>query len=61
MKTYEEVMEILEAYDLTGNYRGAADLVGCTHCPSGRSRPRSGKPARFAGTPPSRWTGCAIQ
>ncbi len=24
-------MEILEAYDLTGSYRGAADLVGCSH------------------------------
>src|SRR4030095_1231832 len=24
-------MEILEAYDLTGSYRGAAELVGCDH------------------------------
>ena len=24
-------MEILEAYDLTGSYRAAAELVGCDH------------------------------
>ena len=24
-------MEILEAYDLTGSYRDAAELVGCDH------------------------------
>jgi transposase len=31
MKKPEEVMEILEAYDLTGSLRGAAALVGCDH------------------------------
>ena len=31
MKTAEEVMEILEAFDLTGTLRGAAELVGCDH------------------------------
>ncbi len=31
MKKPEEVMEILEAYDLTGSLRGAASLVGCDH------------------------------
>ena len=31
MKTCEEVMEILEAFDLTGSLRGAAALVGCDH------------------------------
>src|SRR5215468_481025 len=31
MKSHEEIMEILEAYDLTGSYRGAAELVGCDH------------------------------
>jgi hypothetical protein len=31
MKSNEEIMEILEAYDLTGSYRGAAELVGCDH------------------------------
>jgi hypothetical protein len=31
LKTPEEVMEILEAYDLTGTLRGAAQLVGCDH------------------------------
>jgi hypothetical protein len=31
MKKPEEVMEILEAYDLAGSFRAAADLVGCDH------------------------------
>src|SRR5918994_7352446 len=31
LKSSEEVMEILEAYDLTGTLRGAAELVGCDH------------------------------
>lgn len=31
MKSSEEVMEILEAYDLTGTLRGAGELAGCDH------------------------------
>jgi molybdenum-dependent DNA-binding transcriptional regulator ModE len=31
MKTAEEIMEILEAFDLVGSLRGAAQLVGCDH------------------------------
>lgn len=31
MKSAEEIMEILEAYDLTGSYRSAAELAGCDH------------------------------
>ena len=31
MKSAEEIMEILEAYDLTGSYRDAAELAGCSH------------------------------
>ena len=31
MKRPEEIMEILEAYDLTGSYRAAAELAGCDH------------------------------
>ena len=31
MKKPEEVMEILEAYDLTGSLRAAAALAGCDH------------------------------
>jgi hypothetical protein len=27
----EDVVEILEAYDLLGSYRAAADAVGCDH------------------------------
>jgi Mu transposase-like protein len=31
LKSAEEIMQILEAYDLTGSYRDAAELVGCSH------------------------------
>jgi transposase-like protein len=31
VKKPEVVMEILEAYDLTGSFRAAAGLVGCDH------------------------------
>lgn len=31
MKSDEEIMEILEAFDLTGSYRAAAELAGCDH------------------------------
>lgn len=31
MKSAEEIMEILEAFDLTGSYRDAAELAGCDH------------------------------
>ena len=31
MKRGREIMEILEAYDLTGSYRAAAELAGCDH------------------------------
>jgi transposase len=31
LKRAEEVMEILEAFDLTGSLRAAAELVGCDH------------------------------
>jgi hypothetical protein len=31
VKSDGELMEILNAYDLTGSYRGAAELCGCSH------------------------------
>ena len=31
MKSDGELMDILTAYDLTGSYRAAADLCGCSH------------------------------
>jgi transposase len=31
VKSSGEIMEILEAYDLTGSYRSAAQLAGCSH------------------------------
>lgn len=36
MKRSVEVMEILEAFDLTGSYRAAAALAGCDHKTVGR-------------------------
>lgn len=31
MKSREEIMEILEAFDLTKSFRGAGELAGCSH------------------------------
>ena len=31
MKSAEEIMEILQAFDLTGSFRDAAELAGCSH------------------------------
>jgi hypothetical protein len=31
VKSAEEIMEILEAYDLTKSFRDAAELAGCSH------------------------------
>jgi hypothetical protein len=31
LKSREEIMEILEAFDLTGSFRAAAELAGCSH------------------------------
>jgi transposase len=31
MKSAEEIMNILDAYDLTGSFRDAAELAGCSH------------------------------
>ncbi|MHB2024977.1 MAG: hypothetical protein ACYCO3_16935 [Mycobacteriales bacterium] len=31
MKHAEEIMNILESYDLTGSYRDASELAGCSH------------------------------
>jgi hypothetical protein len=31
VKSAEEIMEILEAYDLTGSFRDAGELAGCSH------------------------------
>ncbi|AOY73569.1 IS21 family transposase (plasmid) [Arthrobacter sp. TES] len=31
MKSAEEIMEILDAYDLTGSFRDAGELAGCSH------------------------------
>jgi len=31
MKSKESIVEILEAYDLMGSFRGAASLMGCSH------------------------------
>ena len=31
LKSYEAIMEILEAFDLTGSFRAAGELAGCSH------------------------------
>jgi hypothetical protein len=31
LKSAEEIMEILDAYDLTGSLRDAGELAGCSH------------------------------
>ena len=31
MKSREEIMEILEAFDLTGSFRDAGEMAGCSH------------------------------
>ena len=36
MKSAEEIMEMLEAFDLTGSLRDAAELSGCSHHTVGR-------------------------
>ena len=56
MKSAEEIMNILEAYDLTGSLRDAAELAGCSHhtvaryvAERERGRAVPGSPARRAG------------
>src|SRR3546814_5615562 len=49
MKSSREIMEILEAYDLTGSYRAAAELAGCDHHTVARY-----VQMRAAGQPPDR-------
>ncbi|MFF9772062.1 IS21 family transposase, partial [Streptomyces sp. NPDC014636] len=49
MKSSREIMEILEAYDLTGSYRAAAERAGCDHHTVARY-----VQMRAAGQPPDR-------
>jgi transposase len=51
LKSAEEIMEILDAYDLTGSYRDAAELAGCSHHTVKRYvavRDKTGAPRRGA-------------
>ncbi len=60
MKTCEEVMEILEAFDLTGTLRGAAELAGCDHKTVTlwvRARDEAGGGWRSRRDPGRAWTG----
>ena len=48
LKSAEEIMEILDAYDLTGSLRDAAELAGCSHHTVARyvgAREKAGVPA----------------
>jgi hypothetical protein len=54
VKSAEEIMNVLEAYDLTGSLRDAAELAGCSHHTvvryvAERGRAVPGAPARRAG------------
>ena len=46
-------MEILEAFDLTGTLRGAAELVSCDH----KTVAHWVRAREAAGPPPLPWTG----
>ena len=59
MKRSEEVMEILEAFDVTGSLRGAAALAGCdhktvAHWVRAREEAGGGLPVPTPGTPAGR-------
>ena len=54
MKSAEEIMEILEAFDLTGSLRDAGELAGCL---APHRRPATSRPARPAACPISRRRG----
>jgi hypothetical protein len=56
VKSAEEVMEILAAFDLTGSLRDAAELAGCSHHTVGRYV-RAREAGRVAGGPPARRPG----
>jgi hypothetical protein len=64
LKTPEEVMEILEAFDLTGSLRAAAELVGCDHKTVGhwvRARDEAGGGLPVAVRPRSRVDAFAVK
>lgn len=50
LKSAEEIMNILDAYDLTGSFRDAAELAGCSHHTVERYVTARGR----AGAPPDR-------
>jgi len=37
MKSREEIMNMLEGFDLTGSLRDAGELAGVSHCPESRN------------------------
>src|SRR4051794_17453593 len=64
LKNSEEVMEILEAFDLTGTLRGAAELVGCDHKTVAhwvRARDEAGGGVPVAGRPRPRGGAFAVK
>jgi hypothetical protein len=50
VKSDGELMEILNAFDLTGSYRAAAELCGCSH-----HTVEKAVEDRDAGLPPATW------
>jgi hypothetical protein len=51
VKSAEEIMKMLEAFDLTGSLRDAAELAGCSHHTVARhaTSRAAAAPARLAG------------
>lgn len=47
MTSAGEIMEMLEAYDLTGSLRDAAELVGCSHHTVARAMWPPGRPVAW--------------
>jgi hypothetical protein len=58
VKNSREIQEILEAYDLTGSYRAAAELAGCDHYTVARyvKMRAAGQHPERVGTGPARST-----
>jgi len=54
VKSAEEIMNILEAYDLTGSLRDAAELAGCSHHTVARYVAGREQGRAVPGGPPSR-------
>jgi hypothetical protein len=60
VKSREEIMEILEAFDLTGSFRDAGELAGCSHHTVAATSP-SATPGELPDDGPSGGSGSSIR